>query len=229
MLLNVIVDLVLCAIIVAGAIIGIVRGFIKIAAKPVKFIAAIVIAFSLCNPVAEKIISPVIEDSVTNYISDYLDEKVAALTPENVEEELPTVLKMAAGIFDIDLKQVVEEGSNAVVETIVDKLAGPVVNIISVILAFIALYFISKLLLGLLLSLINLMFKNGLFGALNKALGFIFLTIIAIAAAWALAVIIAFLFNLPVFQANEAIQEFTGGFFYKFFNTYNPVELLLSF
>ncbi len=229
MLLNVIIDLVLCAIIVLGAIFGIVKGFIKLAAKPVKFIAAIVIAFSLCNPVAEKIVSPIIESSVTNHISDYLDEKVEDLTPENIEEELPTVLKMAAGIFNIDIKQTVEEGSEAVVETIVDTLAAPVVNIISVILAFIALYILSKLALALVLFLIDLIFRNGLFGALNKALGFIFSTIIAIAVAWGLAVIISFVFNLPAFQANEAIQEFTGGFFYKFFNTYNPVELLLSF
>lgn len=229
MVLNVIIDLILCAIIVIGAIFGIARGFIKLAAKPVKFIAAIVIAFSLCNPVAEKVISPIIEESVTNYITNYLDEKVEELTPDNVEEELPTVLKMAAGIFGVDVKEVVEEGTGAVVETIVDKLAGPVVNILSVIIGFIALYILSKFLLTLLIFLIDLMFREGVFGVLNKALGFIFSTIISVAAAWALAVLLSFIINLPAFQTSEAIQEFTGGFFYNFFNTYNPIELLLSF
>ena len=178
---------------------------------------------------AEGVISPVIESSVTNYITEYLDEKVDELTPDNVEEELPTVLKMAAGIFNIDVKEIVEEGSRDVVEVIVEKLAGPVVNIISTVLAFIALYLLSKLLLTFVIFLINSLFDNGLFGALNKILGFIFSTIIAVAAAWALAVIIAFVFNLPAIASSEMIQEFTGGFFYNFFNTYNPVELLLSF
>ena len=228
-MMNVIVDLILCAVIIAGAIFGIVKGFIRIAAKPVKFIAAIVIAFSLCNPVAEKIVAPMIESSVTNYISDYLDEKVDALTPENVEEELPTLLKLAANLFDIDIKQTVEEGTTTIVETVVDKLASPVVNIISVLIAFIALYLLSKIVLSLVILLIDSMFKNGLFGALNKTLGFIFSTIISIAAAWALAVLMAFVFNLPMFDSNEMVQEFTGGIFYNFFNNYNPVELLLSF
>lgn len=229
MALNIIIDLILCAIIVIGAIFGIVRGFIKIAAKPVKFIAAIVIAFSLCNPVAEKVVAPVIESSVTNYISDFLDEKVDELTPDNVNEELPTILKFAASIFDIDVQKVVEEGSEAVVESIVTNLASPVVNIISMGIAFIALYLLSKIVLALAIFLIDMIFKNGLFGLLNKILGFVFSTIISVAAAWALAVLIAFIFNLPAFSSNEMIQAFEGGFFYRFFNTYNPVELLLSF
>jgi uncharacterized membrane protein required for colicin V production len=229
MTLNIIIDLILCAIIVLGAIIGVVRGFIRITAKPVKFIAAIVIAFSLCNPVAEKVVSPVIESSVTNYISDFLHEKCDEITPENAEEQLPTILKVAASIFDIDISETLEEGVNNVVETIVSTLAAPVVNIISVGIAFVGLYILSKIALSLLIFLIDLIFKNGVFGKLNKLLGFLFSTIIAIAAAWALAVLIAFVFNLPAFASNPQIQAFEGGFFYKFFNTYNPVELLLSF
>lgn len=229
MALNVIIDLVLCAIIVLGAIVGVVRGFIRIAAKPVKFIAAIVIAFSLCNPVAEKIVSPIIDSSVTNYISDFLDERVDELTPENVDEELPTILKVAASLFDIDIEAKIEEGTGEAVDDIVSTLASPVVRIISIGIAFIGLYFLSKLALALALFLIDLVFKNGLFGTLNKILGFIFSTVISIAAAWAVAVLISFVFNLPAFASNEAINEFTGGFFFRFFNTYNPVELLLSF
>ena len=229
MALDIIIDLILCAIIVLGAIIGAVRGFIRIAAKPVKFIAAIVIAFSLCNPVAEKVVSPVIESSVTNYSSDFLHEKCDEITPDNVEEELPTILKVAASIFDIDINQTIEEGVNNVVETIVSTLAAPVVNIISIGIAFIALYILSKIVLSLLLFLLDLLFSGGIVGKLNKFLGFLFTTIIAIAAAWGLAVLIAFVFNLPTFAENPAIQAFEGGFFYRFFNTYNPIELLLSF
>ena len=75
----------------------------------------------------------------------------------------------------------------------------------------------------------NKMFKEGVFGILNRILGFIFLTIIAVAAAWVLAVLISFVINLPAFHDINAIKEFTGGPFYRFFNNYNPVELLLSF
>jgi uncharacterized membrane protein required for colicin V production len=219
----------LCGIIVLGAIIGVVSGFVKIAAKPVKLIAAIVIAFSFCTPVAEKVVSPVIESSVTNYVSDFLDEKVDSLTPENVDEELPTILKVAAAIFGVDIKAVLEDNSENTVDTIVSTLAAPVVSIIAVVIAFIGLYILSKIGISLLLFLLDAVFKNGIFGIFNKILGFVFSTIIAIAAAWAMAVLISFVFNLPAFASNEAIRSFDGGFFFRFFNDYNPVELLLSF
>jgi hypothetical protein len=75
----------------------------------------------------------------------------------------------------------------------------------------------------LLLALVDLIFSNGVFGALNKTLGGISGAIIAFAAAWALSVLIEFLYHI-----NGTGLE-NPGFLYTFFNTYSPIELLLSF
>ena len=69
MALTIILDIVLCAIIIIGAILGIKRGFVKMAAKPVRFVAAVAIAFSLSPVISESIVLPMIEGPVTNYMS----------------------------------------------------------------------------------------------------------------------------------------------------------------
>ena len=53
MIANIVVDLIIVSILVIGAFIGIKRGFILTLAKPVKWIASVLIALSLCNSVAK--------------------------------------------------------------------------------------------------------------------------------------------------------------------------------
>jgi hypothetical protein len=146
------------------------------------------------------------------------------LYQKNVAEELPTVLKMAAGMYGIDLEEIVlQNAGRDILAEITTILAEPVISIFSTIISFVLLYFISKLVITLLLALVDLIFSNGVFGALNKTLGGISGAIIAFAAAWALSVLIEFLYHI-----NGTGLE-NPGFLYTFFNTYSPIELLLSF
>ena len=59
MLLNVLFEILLLAILIGGSYYGIKMGFIKIAAKPIKFIFALAVAFSLCKAVGTYIIAPI--------------------------------------------------------------------------------------------------------------------------------------------------------------------------
>lgn len=226
--MQIVIEILLWSIIILGTIMCTKAGFVEIIAKPVKFIAALVLAFTLCSAVAESIISPMIQEPITNYISEFMYENCSTITAENATEELPTLLKIAAAIFNIDITEVAASGTD-IVENIIESLTVPVISVISVVLAFIAVYVVSKLALTLVIWLINALCSGGLIGAVNRLLGLVFGVVLSVAVAWALAVILELVFHLPAFESSEAIANFEGGFLYTFFNTYNPIELLLSF
>ena len=232
MLLNVILNIVLCAIIVLGAIFGIKRGFISMAARPVKLALSLMIAFSACAVFAEAVVYPIIEAPISNYVKDFLYANCEGLTASNVNEELPTLLKIAASIFGINVNEVAnnaQDAGAAVLDAIVDNLTSPVISVIAEIISFVVLYFVAKLVLSLVLWFVNAIFKSGVFGLLNKTLGIIFGTATAIILAWALVAVLEFVVHSTALQSVEMIAEFEGAFLYKFFSTYNPIELLLSF
>ena len=222
--MHIFIEILLWVIIAVGTALGIKSGFIRMAAKPVKFVLAIVLAFSLCTAFAEGIVMPIIERPITNYIYDFLSENCPVLTPENITEELPTILKMAAGMYGIDLEELaLQYAEFDVIAEITNALASPVIEIFSLIIAFVLVYFIGKLLITLALALLDLIFSGGIFGALNRVLGGISGTVLSIVVAWAVAVLVEFLFHI-----NSDGME-SAGFLYTFFNTYSPIELLLSF
>ena len=222
--MSIFVEILLWVILVIGIALGIKSGFIRMAAKPTKLILSLVLAFSLCTSVANGIVAPIIEQPITNYIYEFLVENCPEINIENVAQELPTILKMAAGMYGIDIEEIVAQNAGRdIIAEITATLAEPVVSIFALIISFVLLYVISKLLITLALSLIDLVFSNGVFGALNKILGGISGAIISFAVAWAVAVFIEFLYHI-----NGAGLD-NPGILYTFFNTYSPIELLLSF
>ena len=101
--MNFIVDLSLILILLIGLALGIKRGFIKTVAKPVKFILTLVIAFSFAAPVSEALVEPRVREPISNQMEEYILENCEGINKENIKEELPTVLKIGASLFDIDI------------------------------------------------------------------------------------------------------------------------------
>lgn len=229
MILGIIIDILLVAIVLIGAFIGIKKGFVKIAAKPVKFFASLGLAILICTGVAEAVVAPMIEEPIANYVSEFLYSNCENVTAENAADELPTLLKISAAIFNIDIAEVTEGAGNAVLDAIVENLTTPVINVVSVIIAFVLVYIAASILFSIALMLINLIFSNGILGVFNRTLGFVFTGAVFLIISWALAVLLEFVFHLPAFEGVAFINDFNGGFIYNFFNTYSPIELLLSF
>ena len=229
MTVSILVDIIIAAIIVFGAVIGITRGFVATVAKPVKWFAAIALSVSLCVPAADSIVQPMIEEPITNQISDYVIEKCTDITADNANEKLPTLLKISATLVGLDISHIAATDSESFVTELVRQLSEPATHLISVIISFFAIYFISKILLGITVLLINKIFEGGVFGALNKVLGFIFSTTFAFIIAWALTSIFGYVINLSAFSDVAWIKDFNGGFIYKFFKSISPIDILLSF
>lgn len=232
MALNIILNVLIIAILLFGIYFGFRRGFVRLAAKPVKVFAAIAITISCCASFGEAVVKPVIDEPITGYVSEYLYENCEGLNESNVSSELPTVLKMAAGIAGVDVEEVAkgaEDSGHAVIDAIAQTLADPVINIIAVAIAAVMLYFISKLLIAILFRIIDRCLKGGVVGAVNKLIGtlcgFLFSAIII----WSLVAILELVFHSPLCAENPYFAEFDGSFVYGFFKNYSPIELLLSF
>ncbi len=232
MALNIILNVILCAMIVVGIVLGIKRGFISMAARPVKLVLTLGLAIALCTPVADAIIHPIIHAPITNYVKDFLYTNCQSITEANVADELPTLLKISAAVVGIDVYEIAGNASEAgrtILDAIAENLTAPVVKVISVIISYVLLYFIIKILLTILFWFINAIFQTGVFGILNKIIGIVFGAACSIIAGWALVSILEFVFNLPAFDTVDAVRNFDGKFLYEFYRNYNPIELLLSF
>ena len=228
MALNIIIDIILVGILIAGAAIGIVKGFVKVVSKPLKPILALVIAFSLASPVATGIVEPIINEPVANQISGFLYENCSQITPDNLQESLPTLVRFAATLAGIDVDSLIGEDGD-IIAVLVENLVTPIVHIVAVAASFVLVYILSRLLLWLLFMLIDAVFNAGVFKAFNKILGFLTCFLLAIFAAWSFVSVFEYVIHFPALAETQAVTEFSGGFVYNFFKQYNPVELLLSF
>lgn len=228
MILSIIIDLILLGIIAYGIYYGIKKGFVKIAEKPVKTVASLVLAYTCCKGFGSLIVAPLIRGPITGYIGDFMYRNMPNITPGTAIDDLPTLLKIAAAAFNINVTPGADAGV-AYVDTLVATLAEPVVGFISVIIAAIALFFIGKLLFTLAFYLLNKFCNEGLLGKINKILGIVFGTFMFVLTSWGVAVFISVVFHLPMFNGVELISGFNGGLVYRFFNAFNPIVLLLSF
>lgn len=229
MLLNVLFEILLLAILIGGSYYGIKMGFIKIAAKPIKFIFALAVAFSLCKAVGTYIIAPIIQAPITNYIKEFMYANCATLSPENVVEEIPTILKLASAVFDVEIVAIKGDTTDELLEAIILNLTSPAVIVISIMIAFILLLLLSKLLFFAGVMAINSVFEIGVLAKINKVFGFVLAATLAVLAAWTFVGTVDFILHLSIFDGVEAIRTFDGWPLYRLFGSISPIKLLLSF
>ena len=230
MFANVMFDIILVGIMLAGAIIGAKNGFIDTVARPVKFVAAIALAFSLASTVGQHIVEPIIGPAISHKLSDILIEKYSEITAATANESLPTLIKFAASMCGVNIEGVVSSSEGvSVIQAVVDAVTAPVVDIMGVIFGFVIVYFASKVILNFVMILVNSIVNRGLVGAVNRALGCVLTLFLAFVVVWAVTSVSEFILNIPAIASAEWVQGFSGGPVYKFFRSFTPLDLLLSF
>lgn len=228
MFLNVIFDLVLILILVLGSYYGYSRGLFRMLARPVRLLFCFVFAFSLCRITGEMFIVPIINTPITNYIRDFIHHQCLGLDPNQVLNNIPTLIKISAAVFDIEIDTAAEKVSD-LTERIVFSLSAPTVKIISIAIAFIALFVMARLISKLLIELVDSVVNLGLVGSLNRSLGVVFSCVFAFALAWLFATGTDFLLHSSLFYNVTYIKAFDGGPIYRFFISFSIVRLLFSF
>ena len=93
-------------------------------------------------------------------------------------------------------------------------------------ISFVLILVVVRLVLILIFALANKLFDIGALKALNKILGCIVCVCLAICVAWGSILVVDYAVGLPQFAENEIVNNFTGGFVYRLFKQYNPIELL---
>ncbi len=229
MILKIIIDLLLLLTVLIGTLLGVKQGFVKTVAKPLKIILTFVIATSFASRFAVGAVEPRLGPALTNQIEEYILTECGDINSDNLEDELPTLLKIAAGIFDVDIKDAGEESPEELVNRIVEKLTYPVVHVVSVILAFVILALLSSIILSILLWIVSAVFEGGVIGVFNRILGGSVCFVLSFVAAWVLASAFTYSIHLPGIADKVWASSFEGGFIYRFFNSINPIDLLLSF
>ncbi len=229
MFLKITLEILLLLVIIGGFYYGLERGFIRIAAKPIKILLCFVLAFSFCKSIGTNIVAPLIQAPITNYIKEYMYENCAALTPENALKNTPTILKIAASAFDVELSNSEEGTSGAFLEKIILNLTSPAVLLISIIIAFVLIYLLSKLLLSGATLIVSSVFEIGVLAKINRIMGVVLAGLMSLLVAWAAVAVIDFLFHLSIFDKVSFIRGFDGGPLYRLFKSISPIGILLSF
>ncbi|MBE6532474.1 MAG: hypothetical protein E7676_03065 [Ruminococcaceae bacterium] len=229
MFLQITFEILLLVILIGGSYYGIRLGFIRIAARPIKFILGLVFAFSLCRTLGTEIIAPIIQSPITNYIKDYMYANCASLSQEDVVREMPTILKMAGAAFDVEITSVGSDTTEALIDKIIVSLTSPAVLLISVLIAFILLLLLSRMLFSVAVLVVNSVFEVGILAKINRVMGFVLAGLMSLLIAWAFVGVIDFLFHLSIFDTVSAIRQFNGGPLYRLFKNISPIGILLSF
>lgn len=223
MFVTILIDVILLALLGVGIFLGVKKGFIMALSKPIKICLSLFLAISLCSVVASGIIQPMIEESVTGQVAAYISENSSDMFEEG---EVPTLIKLAADLNDIDISK---ENFDDTISSVVTKLAVPIVHFISVIIGFILVYVLSRLLLWPTFIMIDKVTSEGLIGKVNKTLGCLFGLLVATLVCWLLVCLFDFFLGLSFMENTEWVLGFKGGFIYRFFSSLSPVAVLLSF
>ena len=198
-----ILEILIIGILVGGSYAGIKFGFVNIAAKPLKTVASFFFAYLLCSAVGKALIAPIIQAPITNYIKSFMYENCKNLNPENVMEEVPTLIKMAGAVSKNGIDISAGNTTDEVIETVISSYTRPFSEVVAVIFAFFVLFFVGKLLIKLGIYLVNQFCSGGVLAKVNKIMGFVLAGFLSILAAWALVSILNFFFHLPFIFDNS--------------------------
>ena len=93
---------------------------------------------------------------------------------------------------------------------------------------FFILYLVFKLLLNIAFAIVNALVDNGVVGVVNRILGCVVMTFMAITVVWALCSVSDLILNIPFIHEQEWLSGFTGGWIYSFFRGLSPIDMLLG-
>ena len=226
MVINIVVDLIILAIFVLFVSIGIRKGFLATVAKPIKLVASIGGALALCRAVSDKFIYSAVSSSMTDRMTAILSEKYSHLTP-NDASELPTLIRMAAGVVGVDLSSI--SPTDSYISAVISAVTDPFIGIVCVIISFFVTFIFMMLALSFVLWGVNKIVDNGVVGIANRVLGCIFTSLLGFVEVWLIAGLVSIIFGFPSLADKAWVADFDGGFVYNFLRSVSPIDLLLSF
>ncbi len=175
--MNFVIDLILIGIIIIMALISAKQGFVKAVIEVVGFVAAVMVAFTLSQPLANVTYDKVIEPPIINSVSQSATDSTKQ-TVDSIWESLPSFITQNSaqiGISKESLEESVLGASSGNLQTAIGDISQDVIKPVATgiletlytVILIIVLLFIVKIL----AKLINKVFSFSLVGKLNRTLG----------------------------------------------------------
>lgn len=207
-----VIDGIFALVIFLGLIVGVVKGFYDLITRPIRFFAAICITFLLAGPIIDAWLGPYFSQLLSGTITQALIEKSPGLAADSVDA-MPFFFKALAFVFGVDTSGVVQnlEEGQSVAEALGGAIGAPLGNFVGMIVAYLAIFVISLLVLKIVMGLLGKVITAGPMHAIDKTLGSVF----GVAVACLLCCIAATVIN-------AASKDFQGGFLYDFLLSLNP-------
>ncbi len=195
----IIIDIILIAVVLLFALIGMKRGFIKEIISLVGVVAAFIAALLISDIGSSFIYDSFVDKSVRDTVSESVLAQVENDT-DSIVSSIPQKYLDAADTFGIDIENVVNENigdtaqdtAASVSEAVSLKIARPMLIPIIRVILFLILFIVIKLIIDLIGRALNIVARLPVIQGANKILGFVIGVLRGVIAA----VIICYAFNL---------------------------------
>lgn len=207
-------DVILAAIIVIGAFVGIKRGAVKIVLSLIAFIAAAYLAYFLSAPVGGFINSKYIVPSISRDIYEAVDNG------EEPSAVLPDYIISASHKLGVDLNSIRtdRQATQEEITSFVDTHFSPFMLSVVSTLLIIILFLIFSVIFNLLVKIVNKLVKHSFVGGLNTLLGAVFGAlngcVIAAVVCLIISLTVKYSVNLPFNITEETVNS---SLFYSIF------------
>ena len=234
--LNLLLDALLAFLLIRGMMTGWKRGFVRVVFMRMRRLTALLAALFLARPIGLLIGEAYFEQPLVGKIRELLvsalGEDAATASAERLADGLPSVLQGVLHLFGVDIDRIsasAEAAGGSLLDGFAARIAEPTAAILGAVVAFVCLYFLTRLLLRLIVHLVSAIFSIPGLSFVNKLLGFAFGVFFALLTAWVLTTALAFFFELLqangiAFFADFAIDK---TYIAKYFYGLKPLELLL--
>ena len=182
---------------ITAIILGAKRGFIKSIMGVCTLIAALCIACAFTPYVSSYIqnteLMGNISDSIGDTVKSLSNNGSGSFNLEKMFQDMPDALKQILDRYDVDVYNLSQSVSGAtdagesVVDSLCEKIAAPVVTVISNVAAFLAVFVASVIVLKILTWVVDLIFQLPVLKTANTLLGLLVGLISAVFWAWLLS------------------------------------------
>ena len=235
-MIAVILDVSVLAIVAVSIFSAYKKGFIKTLFSLAGGVIAVVLAISLCTPVAnwlnEQFVGPAVRNTVLTAVNgsslaQNYDEAINSVDVVGKLQEMPESLRTFLEKLNVNVDEITASADNVksstleAKEKLIDSIAVPVSQMVSKTVAMIGLVVVFFLLLFVASRLLDAIFKLLPFaGSLNKVGGVLFGALRAVLIVFILG---AAIYGLACGNVLLSVDELEKTVLLRFFNTWNPI------
>ncbi len=179
--MSIILDVILIAVFAAYVITAAKKGFVRTLLELVAVVAAIFLSFQISPVIAQSVYDGFVEKEIVNALEEQINENVDALsvteTANAVLDSIPDFAVSLASSAGVEISTIKDQiasqkiDSQNLAQSLVDKIAEPIVVGALTIIIFILLAVVLMIVLKFVAKLISKLFNIPLVKSLNKSLG----------------------------------------------------------